>query len=474
MVMHLDAAVGLGRLTETLERGQRLARRDGRPVLVSLTVPCAPADPLAFFQAASTYQDRSLWYQPSRQFALAGAGIAHNIEVDRDDRFEAARSSRSELFERAIVEGPDGNVRGTGPVLLGGFSFDPRRDGTGQWTGFPAARLILPRLLLTLRDGQHLLTLNVIVEPDADSDKEAQDLLAEIDSVLDGARVMDAPSTVVRQVAMTEARPACDWQQVVADASESIRRGAAEKIVLAREVRLSADSPFDVGVALERLVEAYPTCYVFAFARGGRTFLGATPERLVEMDGHELKAACLAGSERRGATPEEDRVLGEALLHSRKDREEHAIVVRALTEGLSGLCDQLIKPDEPELLSVSNVHHLYTPIIARLRDGVCILDAVERLHPTPAVGGYPRETALAFIREDEGMDRGWYASPVGWVGPDGGGEFAVALRSALVDGDHASLFAGCGIMGDSDPRREYEESALKLRPMLGALGGASK
>ncbi len=146
-------------------------------------------------------------------------------------------------------------------------------------------------------------------------------------------------------------------------------------------------------------------------------------------------------------------------------------MVRALRDGLAGLCDQLISPDEPELLSVSNVHHLYTPITARLRDGVCILDAVERVHPTPAVGGFPRETALAFIREHEGMDRGWYAAPVGWVGQDGGGEFAVALRSALVEGASAALFAGCGIMGDSDPEREYAESWLKFRPMLSALGG---
>ena len=272
-------------------------------------------------------------------------------------------------------------------------------------------------------------------------------------------------------VSLSETRPAADWQQVVADASAAIRDGQAEKIVLAREVRLQSDTPFDVPSALKRLAEAYPTCYVFAFGHGDKTFLGATPERLVHVEDGGLEAACLAGSERRGATPEEDRDLGQALLSSAKDREEHAIVVRALREGLDDLCEQLIAPDEPVLLSVSNVHHLYTPISARLREGVCILDAVERLHPTPAVGGYPRETALEFIREHEGMDRGWYASPIGWVGPDGGGEFAVALRSGLVDGSNAYLFAGCGIMGDSDPSREYDESWLKFRPMLSALGG---
>ncbi len=474
MVMHLDAAVGLSRLTATLERARQQAGRDERAVPASLTVPCAPVDPLTFFQAASRYRDRSLWFQPSHQFALVGAGVAQAIEIDRDDRFEAARAARRDLLKHAVVDGLDDALRATGPVLLGGFSFDPRREGTGMWSGFPATRLILPRLLLTVRDGRHVLTLNSLVEPDADPDQEARDLLAEIDVLLDAVQSTQSPAEAGCRVALTEARPACDWQQVVADASAVIRLGEAEKIVLAREVRLETDAPFSVAAALDRLVDAYPTCYVFAFDHDDRVFLGATPERLVEMDGNELKAACLAGSERRGATAEEDRLLGESLLNSRKDQEEHAIVVRALTEGLSGLCHQLIMPDKPELLSVSNVHHLYTPIVARLRDGVCILDAVERLHPTPAVGGFPRDTALAFIRAHEGMDRGWYASPVGWVGPDGGGEFAVALRSALVDGNHAALFAGCGIMGDSDPQREYEESALKLRPMLGALRGEAK
>ncbi|MGA7670616.1 MAG: isochorismate synthase [Nitrolancea sp.] len=310
----------------------------------------------------------------------------------------------------------------------------------------------------------------MVVWPDSDPSAEARRLIEERDRWLEAAS--SAPITAEGgTVRLSETRPAADWQQVVADASAAIRDGQAEKIVLAREVRLQSETPFDVSYALQRLVAAYPTCYVFAFGHGEKTFLGATPERLVHVEDGDLEAACLAGSERRGATPEEDRELGEALLASAKDREEHAIVVRALRDGLSGLCDQLIAPDEPELLSVSNVHHLFTPISARLRAGVCILDAVERLHPTPAVGGYPRETALAFIREHEGMDRGWYASPIGWVGPDGGGEFAVALRSGLVDGSTAFLFAGCGIMGDSDPRREYDESWLKFRPMLSALGG---
>lgn len=263
---------------------------------------------------------------------------------------------------------------------------------------------------------------------------------------------------------------AAHWQASVAEAADAVRRGEFAKVVLARAERLEAEAPFDVAAALGRLRAAYPTCYVFAVARDDAVFLGATPERLVRLQGGEVRATCLAGSTPRGATREEDAALGAGLLASAKDRLEHAIVVEALRDALDGLCDEFEMPDEPTLLSVRNVHHLYTPIVARPRDGVTLLDLIERAHPTPAVGGAPRDVALRFIREREGLDRGWYAGPVGWVGVDGGGEFAVALRSALVRGAEATLFAGCGIVADSDPATEYAESMVKLRPMLGALG----
>ena len=150
------------------------------------------------------------------------------------------------------------------------------------------------------------------------------------------------------------------------------------------------------------------------------------------------------------------------------------MVTDALRDGLAELCDDVRAPAEPTLLTVSNVHHLYTPLRARLRAGRGLLDLVARLHPTPAVGGMPRDAALRFLRAHEALDRGWYAGPIGWLGRDGDGEFAVALRSALVDGGEASLFAGCGVMADSDPAEEYAESALKLRAMEAALGLAGE
>ncbi|HEY8309206.1 MAG TPA: chorismate-binding protein, partial [Gemmatimonadaceae bacterium] len=211
--------------------------------------------------------------------------------------------------------------------------------------------------------------------------------------------------------------------------------------------------------------------YVFGCWHGDSVFVGATPERLVRLDGRDVQASSLAGSVSRGATAAEDAKHATLLLTSTKDRAEHEIVRRALCAGLERLCDDVAAAEGPALLSLPNVHHLHTAVSARLRDGHTLLQLVAQLHPTPAVGGEPRNAALRFIREYEKMDRGWYAGPIGWLQRDRG-EFAVALRSALVSGADALMFAGCGVVADSDPEQEYAESLLKLRPMQIALSAA--
>jgi isochorismate synthase len=220
---------------------------------------------------------------------------------------------------------------------------------------------------------------------------------------------------------------------------------------------------------LRRLAAHYRGCYLFAIARGESCFLGATPEQLLRLRDGELHTMSLAGSIRRGETPAADDALGQSLLDSAKDRREQIVVTQAITEALGETCLSVRVAPEPKLLKLGNIQHLCTPITGQLASGYTIFDVIERLHPTPAVGGRPREAALQFIREHEQLDRGWYAGPVGWVNAAGEGEFAVALRSALLRGRTATLFAGCGIVADSDPEREYAESELKLKPMLSAL-----
>ena len=264
---------------------------------------------------------------------------------------------------------------------------------------------------------------------------------------------------------------------MVANAAEMVQQGAFEKVVLARDIQVmlkDAVEAFDVSNILQQLRESYPTAYVFAIQRGEQFFVGATPERLVQAQDGQVRTMALAGSARRGETEEEDAWIGAELLQSEKDNREHAIVLAMVRDALRNHCTRVDASTSPQLLRLKNVQHLETPIIGELIPGRCILDILADLHPTPAVGGFPRQDALEMIRRVEKLDRGWYAAPIGWISESGYGEFAVALRSGLVNGNKARLFAGCGIVADSDPQNEFAESCLKFQVMLRALSDWNK
>jgi isochorismate synthase len=268
-----------------------------------------------------------------------------------------------------------------------------------------------------------------------------------------------------------ECQPASDWKRLIADTVWDIEHGKFEKVALARSLQVRVEHPIDIGRVLGRLRGAYPTASIFAFAHDDVCLLGATPERLVGVRSGIVRASGLAGTARRGTTAGEDALLGRQLLESSKDRHEHAVVVDMLRAAFAELCVDTHAPAEPRLVKLNNVQHLYTPVTGRLRAPFTLLDLIDRLHPTPAVGGLPRAAALDHIRLREGLDRGWYAAPIGWLDARGEGDFAVALRCGVVQGKQALIFAGAGIVQDSDPDEEYAETWLKFQPMLGALGG---
>jgi isochorismate synthase len=471
----------IARFRTTVQEAVERALGDARRVLASVTVPLPTTDPLTVLHAASEDPSpvRMYWTRPSAGFTLAGIDAALTLTPRGASRFSTADRDWRALLDDALVDDASSGAPGAGPALMGGFAFDPDAPRTARWRDFPATMLILPRVQLAVVNDQAWLTLNLVVTPGRDA---APDLAATEQLLM---RVTDALASDVRVAAPVDAadeppetslashdvRPATEWRAMVADAVRAIRDGAMEKVVLAREVRVAAPAPLDPDAALVTLRASYPDCYVFGIWHGDSAFVGATPERLVELEGSEVHASSLAGSISRGATPADDQARTAALMASDKDRAEHEVVRRTLCEGLTALCDDVVAPDTPSLLTLPQVHHLHTPVRATLRDGHTLLELVGVLHPTPAVGGAPRDDALRFIRDREQMDRGWYAAPIGWV-QRARGEFAVALRSALVSGSDASLFAGCGVVADSDPEREYAESLLKLRPMELALADA--
>ena len=226
---------------------------------------------------------------------------------------------------------------------------------------------------------------------------------------------------------------------------------------------------------LDRLRQRNPACATFAFSVGETTFLGATPEELVTLDGSRLHTTALAGTAPRGDTPAADERLAAGLLASAKNRSEHRFVVDGITEALTGLGLVDPAPAEPGLMRLNRVQHLHTPITAevqRRRTGASDMDVLRAagvLHPTAAVGGAPTGASLEFIARHEGFDRGWYAAPVGWCDLDGNGEMGVALRCALTGPEGACLFAGAGVVADSLPAEELTETAYKLRALLDVI-----
>lgn len=481
-----ESTVAAGRLEELLRSGLLRARATGRPVLVSYTESIGLADPLDFYRRGSaTGESCAYWERPEEDTALVGLGVAYRIEAAGARHASAAMSQWRHLIENAEIW-PENDPAGAGPVLMGGFAFDLHTPSTDLWDGYPPGLLLLPRWMLTNREGRSWLTTNVVLRPDSDMDGA----LAALHATPLRAQLPAPDAFEGATLCLQEAPPAAEWKATVTQVVRDIRAGHAEKVVLARAVRVlwrpkgrargsvPAGGPQPEAV-LRRLRAAYPECTIFAVSPGGgatvshATFLGASPERLISLRDGEVLAASLAGSRPRGADAAEDARLGDELLASRKDRAEHEIVRRMLTGALREVCDRVNAPAAPRLLKLSNVQHLYTPVTARARAGQTVLDLVGRLHPTPAVGGMPRQEAMELIRRREGLDRGWYAGPVGWVDRRGGGEFVVGIRSALLRSSGAMLFAGCGIMPDSDPEMEHVESDWKLRPMLAALGGRS-
>jgi menaquinone-specific isochorismate synthase len=382
---------------------------------------------------------------------LVGWGTAARITLPAgQDRFAAGEKWLRELFDAAEVT-DEVNAAGTGPVAFGSFTFDPTCDGSV---------LVVPRAVLGRRDGVSWLT-TIAPSGQAPPDwREPADLPASASLPMPtGVRWSDGNLT------------APQWEHAVATAVSAIGRGELRKVVLAMELHAIAAAEIDPRVLLARLAQRYPDCYTFACDG----LVGATPELLIRRTGNEVYSLVLAGTWPRGGTPEADRALGEGLLASAKDREEHQYAVADVRAALRPLCARLDLDPEPSLVRLPNVQHLGTEVHGTLSaaDGnsQSALALAAALHPTAAICGTPAELAMEVIRELEQMDRGRYSGPVGWVDGRGNGEWGIALRCGLVAGRNARLFAGCGIVAESDPPTEVAEAQSKFWPMRYAIEG---
>lgn len=403
------------------------------------------------------------WSRPADGFSIAGTGAAAVLSASGNSRFDEVKRQYRQLMDCAVVAAPP--LRGVGPILMGGFRYDTAVKKDEFWHEFPDALLTLPRFVLTESGPDAWLTVNTVVVPETELDIEADTILDDL-NLVECPRVRENEQPQVFQLAQgTKA----EWKNHVNAALQAINNTGLSKVVLSRRKILHARGMFSLDAALQRLCDEYPECSVFAVNSGETTFIGASPEDLASVEEKNLSVACLASSTARGAEAEEDALLQDELFKSRKERAEHEAVTTLVADEMKELCTGIAHDFEPRPMKLKNIQHMLTRFCGTLKPGVEILDAVERLHPTPAVAGLPTGRGLKLINETEG-DRGWYASPVGWLDNSGEGEFAVGIRSALVDGNRAFLYAGCGIVNGSDPDKEYVETELKFEPMMNALG----
>jgi isochorismate synthase len=338
-------------------------------------------------------------------------------------------------------------------IAVGGFAFHPDRDPAGPWSGFPALLFRIPALAVMRRRGRTFATAAA----------------ADAEQLLDlAAPALRAPSA--RALTVSPIRNPVAWTAAVETAAARLRAGDAEKVVLAREVLARGDGVVSAATVARGLRAAYPSCFTYLVTGAdGTAFAGASPELLIRRSGRHAHSQPMAGSVARGSTDAEDERLAAQLHQSAKDAAEHRLVSAFVVEALQPFSDS-VASREPEVARFTNIQHLATSVDARLREpGADVLMLAAALHPTPAVGGWPREAADRLIGELEGMERGWYAGAVGWIDGRGDGELAVALRCGLLWEDGARLYAGVGVMPDSDPARELEETELKFRALLTAL-----
>lgn len=419
---------------------------------------------LSYRAVLSNYGAPRLHWATPAGFEIAGVGVSARLTASGPDRFDTLRADADQLFDDADADLP----APARPRAFGGLAFHGGHEPAPPWEGFPAAEFVLPRIQLVRAGDRTWLTVSQY-GPDIDSESVETDLdaiygkLAAYPTMRPSA---DPPG--VAETRLTTTRE--EWADQVTDAVERIRNGPLRKVVLAQALEADLDTSIEAPDALERLRRTYPDCYRFLIEpTDAAGFFGAPPERLVSLSGRAVETEALAGSVGRGDTPEKDRELLDALLESEKLRDEHGVVAETIRDQLAPLGDVTV--GDRTVRKLATIQHLRTPITARLHDEEHVLSLVEALHPTPAVGGLPPETAWETIRETETFERGWYAAPVGWFDAAGDGEFAVAIRSGVASDRTATLFAGNGIVADSDPDEEWEEVQLKYRPILDALEG---
>ncbi len=435
--------------------------------IASVSIEIDPVDPLVVLgKLAQPQQVSFYWENKGKKEAIASFDAAAKLEITGKNRFKESEDFIKDCLDRTICFS-EINQAFSKPQFLCSFSFFEELSQADY--PFPSATIFLPRWQVAVKNNRYTFVANIPIKANVDIQKILQVLWSKLETI--NSLEYDFSPLTVTQPKFSQkyvANPE-QFKRSVLGALESIQSTRLRKVVLADALDVRANIRFNLLQSLNNLRQIHSNCCIFSISNGkGQNFIGASPERLIGIHKQQLITDALAGSAPRGKTPAEDAVNASRLLSSIKERHEHSLVIDFITQRLSqlGLLPQVLRP---RLRQLSNIQHLWTPINAIVPNNVHPLRIVAQLHPTPAVAGAAREIACREIRRYENFERGLYAAPLGWVDSEGNCEFIVGIRSALIDGDRARLYAGAGIVAGSDPDKELAEVQLKLQALLRAL-----
>jgi menaquinone-specific isochorismate synthase len=455
-------------LVSFLDECRQDSRRQKKSILVSISVQVHSLDPLAVLESIFEANHQHFYVErPNENMALAGAEAIVSFTASGENRFKECQHFIDTTLENAVAVG-DLNSAFSGPHFFTTFSF---LNTCEKDEPFASATIFVPRWQVGVKDGITVAVANLCVDESCDVVFQAERLFkahAKFGSF--DYSSPDFKNERPQHINVSEVISKDVFVDSVKQSLNQINQGLFKKIVLARAKDFVSVQPFHPLRILSGLRQRFNDCYSFSVANGlGQSFIGASPERLVKCDNTKITTEALAGSTKRGASASEDAFFASSLLKDDKELSEHALVAESIRTYLSNLGLHVVMPARPSIHRYANVQHLHTPIEAERILSVSIFDILQSLHPTPAVGGLPREVTVPKIRSLEGFSRGLYTGALGFVNAQGDGEFFVGLRSALIDGQNARLYAGAGIVAGSIAEREYDEIELKFKAMHEAI-----
>jgi menaquinone-specific isochorismate synthase len=439
--------------------------------IVSFSQKIKPVDPLVFLQAMNLANELHFyWENPSKQESIAAYGATILMTLESGKRFHQSQQFVKESLRQIIRKG-DSELLGSEPRFFCSYTFF--NDATQTTSHFPIATVFLPQYQIVRKHKSCVLVANLAVQEGEKIQDCLEKLKQQVRAIEWSFKNFDRLTTIETEINEINNNIEDDrgeeFKSAVISVLKSIERNEYSKIVIAHAIDVIAQTSFSAIESLNNLRQKHPDCYIFSTGNGkGAYFIGASPERLISIQNRQLVTDALAGSAPRGKSVSEDLKLANQLLKNRKEKREHQAVSDFISDRLKqlGLTPQQLPL---QILQLSNIQHLWTPIYAPLPANLHPLEIVAHLHPTPAVAGVPSQVVLETIRHYEKFDRSLYAAPLGWVDDRGNAEFIVGIRSALIDKNHARLYAGAGIVSGSHPDKEFAEIQLKLQTLLKAL-----